>query len=126
MIFLVLVLAIGGLAMEGVQMIMPNGSRVVVEAEDIAVDVTDATERALPEDEGELKNLLNWAISEHSLLTHSSSSSLTMHESMMGHKVDSASVTAGRCTDMYQAYRSAGYGAMSERSAYMSTEVLTL
>ncbi len=70
MVFLVLVLAIGGLAMEGVQMIMPNGTRVVVAAEDIAVDVTDATERALPEDEGELKNLLNWAISKHSLHLH--------------------------------------------------------
>ena len=65
---LVLSVAIGSRAHEGVQMIMPNGTRIVVEAEDIAVDVADATGRALPEDEGELKNLLNWAISEHLVL----------------------------------------------------------
>ena len=66
--WLVLFLASGSRGLEGVQMIMPNGSRVVVEAEDIAVDIADAAGRALPEDEGELKNLLNWAISEHSVL----------------------------------------------------------
>ena len=70
MIFLVLALAVGGLALEGVQTILPNGTRVVHGAEDIAIDVTDATERALPEDDGELKNLLNWAISEHSNAMH--------------------------------------------------------
>lgn len=63
--WLVLFLASGSCGLEGVQMIMPNGSRVVVEAEDLAVDIADAAGRALPEDDGELRNLLNWAISEH-------------------------------------------------------------
>ena len=62
---LLLFLLIAGSALDGVQMILPNGTRVVVEAEDVAVDVTAAAGRALPEEEEELKNLLNWAISKH-------------------------------------------------------------
>ena len=62
---LLLSLLIVGSALEGVQMILPNGTRTVVEAEDVAVDVTLAAGRELPEEEEELRNLLNWAISEH-------------------------------------------------------------
>ena len=87
-------LAIGSRAQEGVQMIMPNGTRVVVEAEDIAVDVADATGRALPEDEGELKNLLNWAISKHLVLCISCSA-LTFHSPRCAQRLQE-SFLAGR------------------------------
>ena len=60
---LILLLAVGCRALEGVDTILPNGTRRIVEAEDVAVDVTDVNARALPEDGAELKNLLNWAIS---------------------------------------------------------------
>ena len=60
---LILLLAVGCRALEGVDTILPNGTRKIVEAEDVAVDVTDVNARALPEDNTELKNLLNWAIS---------------------------------------------------------------
>ena len=61
---LVLLSAAGCCALEGIETVLPNGTRVVIEAEDVTVDITDAAGRALPEDEGELKNLLNWAISK--------------------------------------------------------------
>ena len=61
---LVLLSAAGCCALEGIETVLPNGTRVIVEAEDITEDISDAAGRALPEDEGELKNLLNWAISK--------------------------------------------------------------
>lgn len=66
---LVLLSAAACRALEGIETVLPNGTRVVVEAEDVTVDISDAASRALPEDEGELKNLLNWAISK-SLAVH--------------------------------------------------------
>lgn len=65
---LALLCATGSLGMDVVEMVLPNGTKVVIEAEGEAVDVKDAAGRALPEDDAELKNLLNWAISEFLLL----------------------------------------------------------
>lgn len=69
---LVLFSVAGSLALEAaVEVLLPNGTKTIVVDEEDAIDLTDAAAKALPEDNTELKNLLNWAISELSHLWNS-------------------------------------------------------
>lgn len=62
---IVLLWAAGSLGFEAaVEVVLPNGTKTVIAEEEDAIDITDAAARALPEDDTELKSLLNWAISE--------------------------------------------------------------
>ena len=66
-LYLVLLSAAGSRGLEGaMEVFLPNGTRTIVVEEEDAIDIKDAAAKALPEDDTELKSLLNWAISEPS------------------------------------------------------------